>query len=221
LFRNTANKMALKQGFFICLKRGMRVIPQCLVRGDLTTQMKQTTSQLNIAKLSQNRVLALVIAVAAAWTGLFAIDGKAELSASLVKSLPPVQAQVFPMQTSLATINATAASKPRVALPKQAPKFRVVSTFTAQITGYNSEFAQTDGTPWTTADGTMCTEGVAAGPYALPFGTKFRIPSLFGDRIFTVHDRSATPSGHVDIWFRHYNDAIQFGRRTATIEVIA
>jgi len=183
--------------------------------------MKQNIPQLNIAKLSQNRMLAIVIAIAAAWTGLFAIDGKAELSASLVKSLPPAQAQLFPMQTKLATINATAASKPRTLIAKQAPKFRVVGTFTAQITGYNSEVGQTDSSPWYTADGTWCTEGVAAGPYNLAFGTKFRIPSLFGDRVFEVHDRSATPSGHVDIWFRSYNDAIQFGRRTATVEIIA
>ncbi|MFO0704908.1 MAG: 3D domain-containing protein [Candidatus Andersenbacteria bacterium] len=182
--------------------------------------MKLTSKTLKITQGTQTRLLALLIAISAAWTGLFAINGKAELSASLVKSLPPAQAQLFPLQKSIATIQASQAGKVRKALPKQAPKFRVKFTLNVQVTGYNSEVGQTDGSPWYTADGTWCTEGVAAGPYALPFGTKFRIPSLFGDRIFTVHDRSATPSGHVDIWFRHYHDAIQFGRRTATIEVL-
>ncbi len=181
--------------------------------------MKITSTKLNTVKVSQTRVLALVIAFAAAFTGLFAIDGKAEASASLVKSLPPSQVQIFPLQKSIATINAAQANKARKALPKQAPKYRVKYSFGASISAYNSDAAQTDKTPWYTADGTWCTEGVAAANN-LPFGTKFRIPSLFGDRIFTVHDRMAN-FGRVDIWMRHYSDAIKFGRRTATVQVLA
>lgn len=182
--------------------------------------MKLNFAQLKNAQKSQARLLALVIAVSAAFTGIYSIEGDADVSASLVKSLPPAKAQVFPMQQSMATIQAAQVNKARTPLPKQKPKFVVKSRFTASITGYNSIGNQTDASPWYTADGTWCTEGVAAGPYNLPFGTKFRIPSLFGDRVFEVHDRSATAYGHVDIWFRHYNDAIQFGRKTATVEVL-
>jgi 3D (Asp-Asp-Asp) domain-containing protein len=182
--------------------------------------MKITSKQLTFAKVTQTRVLAFVIALTAAWTGLYAIDGKAELSASLVKSLPPAKAQLFPMQKSIATITASQAGTVRKAMPKQAPKLRVVGRFTASITSYNSDAAQTDSTPDITADGTRCVWGVAAGPYNLPFGTKFQIPSLFPGVTFVVHDRSATPYGHVDIWMKSYHDSIQFGRRTATVEIL-
>lgn len=182
--------------------------------------MNISTIQNQISKFAGNRAIALIVAIAAAWTGIFAIDGKAELSASLVRSLPPAQAQVFPMDKTMASIKVAQESVQRTELPKQPPKYTVAYTLTGQITGYNSEAAQTDNSPWYTADGTWCTEGVAAGPYNLPFGTRFRIPSLFGDRIFTVHDRSATPSGHFDIWFRTRQDALNLGRRTATVEVL-
>ena len=83
------------------------------------------------------------------------------------------------------------------------------------VTAYNSEVAQCDSTPCITADGfNVCehnTEDVIA-TNILRFGTKVMFPELFGDRVFTVHDRmNAKYSYRADIWMRNHNDAIQFG----------
>lgn len=83
------------------------------------------------------------------------------------------------------------------------------------VTAYNSEVAQCDSTPCITADGfNLCEhnqEDVIA-TNILPFGTKVMFPELFGDRIFTVHDRmNAKYSYRADVWMRDHGDAIQFG----------
>lgn len=77
-------------------------------------------------------------------------------------------------------------------------------------TAYNSLEGQTDSTPWTTASGTRCREGVIASNF-LPIGTKVMIEGFKGT-IFTVEDRmNKRYTKRIDIWFRHYNDARQFG----------
>ncbi|NOR57506.1 MAG: hypothetical protein GQ474_03180 [Sulfurimonas sp.] len=83
------------------------------------------------------------------------------------------------------------------------------------VTAYNSEVAQCDSTPCITADGfNLCEhnqEDVIA-TNILPFGTKVMFPELFGDRVFTVHDRmNAKYSYRADVWMRDHGDAIQFG----------
>lgn len=172
-------------------------------------------------KENQVRFVAAIVAGVATLTGLLAFDGDVNVSASLISSIPPAEAQVFPVQTKKLQAAITVKSVPaRKELPKQAPRYRVISTMVVSATAYNSMVSQCDGNPFITADGTHTAWGVAAGPYSLPFGTKFRIPGIFGGMIFTVHDRSATPSGHVDIWMQNYSDAIAFGRRTVTIEIL-
>ena len=47
------------------------------------------------------------------------------------------------------------------------------------------------------------------------------IPELFGDRVFVVRDRmNSRYTDRVDVWFKDHNDAIQFGFKVATIQVI-
>ncbi|MBD3252034.1 hypothetical protein GF380_06350, partial [Candidatus Uhrbacteria bacterium] len=55
------------------------------------------------------------------------------------------------------------------------------------MTAYTSRPEETDDTPFITADGSHVRDGIVAANF-LPFGTKVRIPSLFGDQIFEVHD---------------------------------
>lgn len=92
------------------------------------------------------------------------------------------------------------------------------------LTAYNSEVAQCDGDPCTTATGfNVCDHGIEDTVAAnfLPFGTKIQIPELFGDRIFIVRDRTAKKySDRVDIWMLEKKDALQFGKRRAHIIVI-
>jgi len=104
------------------------------------------------------------------------------------------------------------------------PEIRVISSGIHTMTAYNSDVAQTDDTPCITANGfDVCAHGIEDTVAAnfLKFGTKVRIPDLFGDRIFVVRDRmNKRYPDRVDIWMLERSDAIQFGVRRTRIEVI-
>ncbi|MDD4409599.1 MAG: hypothetical protein PHW52_03020 [Candidatus Pacebacteria bacterium] len=88
------------------------------------------------------------------------------------------------------------------------------------ITAYSSEEAQTDNTPLITANGSLVQDGVVANNM-LPFGTKIKIPELYGNKEFTVADRMHSKNGNykVDIWFETKQEAIDFGVKETYIEV--
>ena len=92
------------------------------------------------------------------------------------------------------------------------------------ITAYNSEPGQTDDSPCTTANGfDVCQHGVEDTIAAnfLSFGTKVRIPELFGDRVFVVRDRmNERYIDRLDVWMREVPEAKLFGVRRAEIEVL-
>ena len=92
------------------------------------------------------------------------------------------------------------------------------------ISAYNSEVGQCDDSPCITANGfNVCEHGVEDTIAAnfLKFGTKVRIPELFGDRVFIVRDRmNARFSDRVDIWMIEKQDARQFGVKLAKIEIL-
>jgi 3D (Asp-Asp-Asp) domain-containing protein len=92
------------------------------------------------------------------------------------------------------------------------------------ITAYNSEVGQTDSSPCVTANGfNVCKHGLEDTIAAnwLKFGTKVRIPEIFGDRIFVVRDRmNKRFPDKVDIWMQDKADAKHFGLKIAKIEVL-
>jgi 3D (Asp-Asp-Asp) domain-containing protein len=92
------------------------------------------------------------------------------------------------------------------------------------ITAYNSLPEQTNDQPCITANGfNVCEHGLEDTIAAnfLRFGTKVRIPDLFGDRIFIVRDRmNKRYPDRVDVWMLEKSDAIAFGLRRVTIEVL-
>ena len=91
-------------------------------------------------------------------------------------------------------------------------QYRVIYGGKVHTTAYNSLVSQCDDTPWITASGTRCREGVIAANH-LPFGTKVVIQG-FGDQIVTVEDRmNARYKRRIDIWMRHYSDARRYGVR--------
>jgi 3D (Asp-Asp-Asp) domain-containing protein len=56
----------------------------------------------------------------------------------------------------------------------------------------------------------------------LPFGTKVKIPELFGDKIFTVEDRmnARYGFGRIDIWMDAERKTVNlFGVKRATVEI--
>lgn len=98
---------------------------------------------------------------------------------------------------------------------------RVVERIRVVITAYSSSPWETDDTPYITASGTFVREGITANNL-LPFGTKFKMPELFGDRVFVVEDRLNAKKGyyHVDIWFPSRTEALAFGTKRSYIEII-
>jgi len=123
--------------------------------------------------------------------------------------------------------NVSILAKPLSLLPttQDLGEFRVTSMGVRTLTAYNSESSQTDGDPCTTANTfNVCNHGVEDTIAAnfLTFGTKVRIPDLFGDRIFIVRDRMNTRyPNRVDIWMINKDDALKFGTRRAEIEIIS
>ncbi len=114
--------------------------------------------------------------------------------------------------------------------------YEVVRTIKkAVITGYSSAWDETTGIPgkpgFITASGFDLRElkdgeGVVANNY-LPFGTKIRIPDLFGDTIFTVQDTGSpnhfSTVNRFDVYFPGElgkKEAMKFGRPTAKVEFV-
>ena len=101
------------------------------------------------------------------------------------------------------------------------PDPKIIRKINVVITGYSSTPGQTDDTPFITAAGTQVRDGIIANNY-FPIGTRVRIPSLYGDKIFVVEDRMSWKKGnyHFDIWFSSYNDALNFGAKRTYIEIL-
>ena len=88
------------------------------------------------------------------------------------------------------------------------------------VTAYSSTPEETDDSPFITASGTYVRDGILA-TNLLPFGTEVKIPDAFGNKIFVVEDRMhRRKTNNVDIWMPSKSEALQFGIRYATIEVL-
>jgi 3D (Asp-Asp-Asp) domain-containing protein len=87
-------------------------------------------------------------------------------------------------------------------------------------TAYSSTVDQTDDTPFITASGTLVRPGVVAANF-LPIGTHLRIPDYYGDMVFVVEDRmNERYNERLDIWMETHTQAIKWGIRHVTIEVL-
>lgn len=89
-------------------------------------------------------------------------------------------------------------------------------------TAYTSHPFETDSTPFVTASGSTVRDGIVAANF-LPMGTKFKVPDLYGDKVFIVEDRMNSRynnSKAVDIWFESRPEALEFGRKTVVIELL-
>jgi 3D (Asp-Asp-Asp) domain-containing protein len=99
---------------------------------------------------------------------------------------------------------------------------KVKKVFKATVTGYSSSYDETDYDPWTTAYSTLARDGIAASNI-LPYGTKIRIPFLFGDKIFVIEDKMNERFGsdNIDIWFENKEKAQKFGvHRDVLVEIL-
>ena len=124
------------------------------------------------------------------------------------------------------TPTVTLASKTEII--KNVSRFNPVKTLVVVVSAYSSTPAQTDSSPFITANGERVYWGgiaaniIDANGRNIPFGTKIMIPKLFGDQIFTVNDRmNRRYQNNLDIWFSETSDARQFGRKTVDIVIVA
>lgn len=91
----------------------------------------------------------------------------------------------------------------------------------AVITAYTSTPGQTDDTPFIAASGKRVHDGMIAAN-GLPFGTKIKIPSVYGDKIFIVEDRmnSRYGFGRFDVWLDTTRaEARKFGVKRVEVEI--
>lgn len=93
-------------------------------------------------------------------------------------------------------------------------------TMKVTVTGYSSTPEETDDTPFITASNSMVHDGVAAANF-LEFGTKIKIPSIYGDKVFTIEDRMAKKhSDKIDIWFPEKQLAKKFGKQQLEVQIL-
>ncbi len=101
------------------------------------------------------------------------------------------------------------------------PSSQPVRKLRVIVTAYSSSPWETDEDPFITAAGTWVRDGIIANNY-LPFGTKIKLPEIYGDKVFVVEDRMHWTKGnyHFDIWFASYGEAKSFGAKRTYIEIL-
>ncbi|PIU42934.1 MAG: hypothetical protein COS98_00320 [Parcubacteria group bacterium CG07_land_8_20_14_0_80_35_11] len=110
--------------------------------------------------------------------------------------------------------------KPNLTNLKRGNLIKVKKKIKVIVTAYSSNFLECDGSPFRTASGSYVGNGIIAANF-LPFGSKIKIPKLFGDKIFVVEDRMAKRFWYrVDIWMSSYEEAINFGKKYTEIEIL-
>ncbi|MEK7086642.1 MAG: hypothetical protein AAB935_00080 [Patescibacteria group bacterium] len=88
------------------------------------------------------------------------------------------------------------------------------------VTAYSSTPEETDDTPFITARGTAVRDGIIA-TNLLPFGSRVKIPKLFGDKIFTVEDRMhRRKENFIDVWMPTKEDAEKLGINFTEVTVL-
>jgi 3D (Asp-Asp-Asp) domain-containing protein len=88
------------------------------------------------------------------------------------------------------------------------------------VTAYSSSPEETDNSPFITASNKYVSDGFIATNF-LPFGTKIKIPSIFGNKIFIVEDRmSEKRSNYIDVWMPSKEAALKFGVHRAKIIIL-
>lgn len=93
-------------------------------------------------------------------------------------------------------------------------------TYYIVVTGYSSTVAQCGPNPFVTASGQKVRSGIVAANF-LPFGTRLKIPEMFGDQVFEVQDRMAQRYwGRIDVWLPSYSQASRFGARRLKVEIL-
>lgn len=153
-------------------------------------------------------------------------------AALVLNIIVPTTAQAQPVSPSDSTGNSHAvivqnqptekSTSSLTTLPEPTERPLIVTkTMLVRASAYSSTIDQTDGDPFTTASGAKVRDGGIA-MNGIQFGTKVRIPSHYGDKVFTVTDRMNARWGNkrIDIWMPNRGAAKQWGVRTVTVEIV-
>lgn len=165
---------------------------------------------LKLPKVSQlKRYSAVILLGSIAFSLVSAPEARAEIALFdlIFKTKKTVGRDIVP-EASMETVSA-------IERPVALKTIRMAST------AYSSRAQETDSSPFITADGSVVSDGVVA-TNVLPFGTKVRLPTIFGDKIFVVHDRmNARYSYRIDVWMENLPEAKRYGiKRNIPVEVI-
>lgn len=138
-------------------------------------------------------------------------------SGMLTLVLNTASAVSLPQHSFLAEKNTAAVVEER---KEEAAGPKVKETVRLFVTAYSSSPDETDDTPFITASGKRVADGILA-TNLFPFGTKARIPALFGDKVFIIEDRMHHRfRDRVDIWMPTKVEALKFGKKSAEIEIL-
>ena len=171
--------------------------------------------------IKQTSVIRLIVAIilmsavpAQASAAFFDFDGIGSWFKSKIS--PAISAGKLSenLENDLATIKGVALVSANL------PLIGVSRVYETIVTAYSSSVNETDDTPFITASGEYVRDGIVAANF-LPFGTRIRIPEVFGNKIFIVKDRMAAKHAEkVDIWFATKELAKSFGKKKLNIEVL-
>lgn len=134
--------------------------------------------------------------------------------------MPSASAASAPVTTSNKT-QTTIISDAKTSTLNQAEPIKPMRTYSVDMTAYTSTVEECDADPFTTADGSTVADGIIATNF-LPFGTKVRMPELFGDKVFVVHDRMNTRYWYrIDVWMNDQKAMRKFGiHHNVKVEIV-
>lgn len=90
----------------------------------------------------------------------------------------------------------------------------------AHVTAYTSSADECGNDLGITASGALARDGVVACNF-LPFGTRLKIPAMFGDKEFEVKDRMAkSKQDFIDVWVETKPEAFRIGKSYNTIVIL-
>ncbi|MBP7005807.1 3D domain-containing protein [Patescibacteria group bacterium] len=134
--------------------------------------------------------------------------------------MPSASAASAPVTISNKTQTTVISDTKTPAVYKAEPA-KPVRTYSVDMTAYTSTVEECDADPFITADGSTVADGIIAANF-LPFGTKVRMPELFGDKVFVVHDRmNARYWYRIDVWMNDQKAMRKFGiHHNVKVEIV-
>ena len=152
------------------------------------------------------------------------MDKLISLVVSVAIGLQPTPFRLLTSTILPSIVEKTAAEQkapPAPELPPPPPEPVVKEALLLWVTAYSSTPEETDDTPFVTAANTAVRHGIVA-TNMLPFGTRVKIPTIFGNEIFVVEDRMHERKvGFLDIWMPTKEQATKFGIKKAGVLVLA